>query len=514
MIVLIHKDNKVVNVVDTTTNTIINVCCTVPLEVLFELSKQHPHELIIWCHHSLKEVINTKGIQEIFHHKRIMASFEVRDHHYISGRIGYVESSPFVNVNKKVTYPTWLMSSCVGGIYAEALLKFRARDFKKDCFDYALNAMAKQGIRHGLFCYSAPKLLQAHNHRFKPYKNTSSTLFKFIKQHYKSRWTAVLLFNVLVYEKKLFLLPFIASFFVSKKKSNPNFKAITVKSTKSPLNNPTVDVVIPTIGRKPYLYKVLQDLSQQTLLPTQVIIVEQNPDLNSQSELDYLTTENWPFKIIHTFIRQTGACNARNIALKQVTAAFVFLADDDIRFNKHVLQDALSQMEAYGLKAATLSCLKAGETETIINNMSWHTFGSGCSIIKTEMLENLAYDTAYEHGFGEDGDFGMQIRNLGEDIGYLSNVKLQHLKAPIGGFRTPFVHPWEAEAIKPKPSPTVMLFNLKHRTKCQLLGYKTLLFFKFFKVQPNKNMVTYLSQMRKRWDKSVFWAHRLKTKHI
>ncbi len=52
------------------------------------------------------------------------------------------------------------------------------------------------------------------------------------------------------------------------------------------------------------------------------------------------------------------------------------------------------------------------------------------------LLEQIKFDIAFEHGFGEDGDFGMQIRNLGEDIGYISECNILHLKAPVGGFRT------------------------------------------------------------------------------
>ncbi len=56
-----------------------------------------------------------------------------------------------------------------------------------------------------------------------------------------------------------------------------------------------IDVLIPTIGRKPFLYDVLKDLSKQTILPKNVIIIEQNPLAGSTSELDYLQDKNWPF---------------------------------------------------------------------------------------------------------------------------------------------------------------------------------------------------------------------------
>ena len=81
---------------------------------------------------------------------------------------------------------------------------------------------------------------------------------------------------------------------------------------------------------------MLKDLSVQTHSPKRVIIIEQNPDLNSKSELDYLFNESWPFQIIHEFIHQTGACNARNLALSKVKSKFVFSCDDDNRIFKNL----------------------------------------------------------------------------------------------------------------------------------------------------------------------------------
>lgn len=509
MIVITHKDNKVLSIFDYDTKNVIEANYTDPIHALFQMANNYPNKLIAWCHDDLKDFINDKGFQHVFHHKRIMASFEIRNHNYISDRIGYVESSPFINLKKEVTYPTWLMSGCIGGIHAEVLLKFDIKDFKDETLDYALNSMAKNGMLTGLFCYSAKELLLSNDIKLISNKSSTKTLYKFIKQHYKVRWTFIVFFNNLIYEKKLQIIPLLYSWFVSKKKTQLNCETIEVKSSRSIYKVPTIDVVIPTIGRKQYLYAVLKDLSKQTLLPKQVIIVEQNPELNSKSELDYLTTDTWPFKINHVFTHKSGACNARNLALNKVEADMVFLADDDIRFETYILEKALMDMHTYGLKACTLSCLKKGETEAIRHIMPWHTFGTASSIISSSLVNYINFDEGFEHGFGEDGDFGMQIRNLGEDIGYLPHCKLLHLKAPSGGFRTVFLQPWEKEILLPKPSPTIMLFNLKHYSKYQIRSYKTTLFYKFYKLQSNRNIMSYYFDMKKRWNKSVFWAKQL-----
>jgi hypothetical protein len=104
----------------------------------------------------------------------------------------------------------------------------------------------------------------------------------------------------------------------------------------------------------------------------------------------------------------------------------------------------------------------------------------------------------------------MQLRNLGHDVLYLPEPEILHLKAPIGGFRTKPALLWQNDDIQPKPSPTVMLYIISHNTKEQLKGYKTTLFFKFYKHQKHKNPVHYYKMFQKQWNQSIFWANQLK----
>ena len=54
-----------------------------------------------------------------------------------------------------------------------------------------------------------------------------------------------------------------------------------------------------------------------------------------------------------------------------------------------------------------------------------------------------------------------------------------------------------------------MAYNLKHLTKEQLSGYKTLLFIKFYTNQKIKNPIKYFNMMKKKWDVSVYWAKKM-----
>ncbi|WP_418263859.1 glycosyltransferase family 2 protein [Flavobacterium faecale] len=478
---------------------------------LNQLANRYSNEIIVWCHLDCKASLNTEVLPILFHHNKLLLSYRPSLSNFINEAIGYVDDSLFVNVNKKVSYPSWQMSSIVGMVHASVLIAISdSIPFDTD-FDYYLNSVAKQAMPLGLLCYSEPQLLKNAEISNIP---TSShyTLFKFVKQHYRTRWVFLLFLNLLIYEKRLVLLPFLTAFCFRKRNSSFSLEGVKVVSSKEVIDEPTIDVIIPTIGRKTYLYDVLKDLAKQIVLPKKVIVVEQNPDEASSTELDYLESEFWPFQIKHIFTHQAGACNARNLALDAVESDWVFLADDDIVFETDFFKKAFQTILEFDIKAVSVSCLREGEKSNIKNIIQWRSFGSGCSIVATSILKQSKFNVGYEFGFGEDFDFGMQIRNLGQDIIYLPEPHILHLKAPIGGFRTKAVLKWQKDDIQPKPSPTVMLSCILHKTSKQQLGYKTTLFFKYFKHQKIKNPIRYLVNFRKQWNQSVFWANQLNQK--
>jgi len=513
LIVVYHHKNKVVDIDNVDLNTIEKGNTLSMVEFLFALAKEHPDEILVWCHIKLKEQLNVSEIAELFHHKRLLMSYNPFESNCIDKRIGYVEESPFININKTVTYPTWQMSGLVGGIYGSTLLALKNEVIHDKDFNYFLCSLAKLGMPKGLLCYSEPKFLKHPEKESESPKANLFRLFRFVKQHYKTRWVFLLLGNLMIYERKFPVLPFIFSFFYRNRSSNlMNIEAIKVQSSNKVVEKATIDVVIPTIGRKDYLYDVLCDLRNQTHLPVNVIIVEQNPQENSVSGLDYLTNESWPFVIKHTFTHQAGACNARNMALMQVTNEWVFLADDDIRIDTDFFQKALKNINKLGAKAVSLSCLQKGEKKAHTNVFQWGSFGSGCSLVSADSLKQCKFNMGYEFGFGEDGDFGKQLRNKGVDVLYLPEPQILHLKVPMGGFRTKQVLAWQNDPVQPKPSPTVMLYQQLHQTKEQILGYKTILFFKYYKHQKIKNPVSYFINFRKQWYRSVYWANELNKK--
>ena len=200
---------------------------------------------------------------------------------------------------------------------------------------------------------------------------------------------------------------------------------------------------------------------------------------------------------------------ARNMALKKVESEWVFFADDDIRIKPDVLANTLKEIHRLGVSCINLNCKQPGEGTVFYKVKQWGSFGSGTSVVQSKFARQLQFSEIFEHGYGEDVDYGMKLREAGCDIIYHPELEIQHLKAPVGGFRKKPVLDWEKESPKPKPSPTVMILAKRYFTRRQLKGFKVSLYLKFFRNQKIKNPFAYFRNMERNWKKSEEWAERL-----
>ncbi|MGC4041481.1 MAG: glycosyltransferase family A protein [Flavobacterium sp.] len=509
MIVFYHNKYRITQIVSTTAGDFTDGIHQDIIAGLFDYAGKFENEILVWCDESQKDNLNIPEIESLFHHRKFLFSYNPNQWNYFDTRIGFVEDSLYINVNKEVRYPTWQMSGVVGAVHTSIMNACKDQLTTKDNFDYFLNSFAKQAMNAGLFCYSEPRLLLHKKASASP-KSNLTELFKFTRQHYRPRWVFLLFLNLIIFEKKFPLLQFMISWFYIKRKFDPKLlNQIPLQSGKKMVELGTIDVLIPTIGRRDYLLDVLKNLENQTHLPKNVIIVEQNPLEGSESELDYIHNKKWPFVIKHHFTHQSGACNARNIALKLVESEFTFFADDDIIFGNDLLENTLKTFQDTGNEALLVAIHLKSQTIIPEAPKQFPVLGTSHAFVKSSSFKGLEFNMGFEFGFGEDNDFGMQIRNRGFDVLYISTLTILHLKAPMGGFRTKPVLRWHADEIQPKPSPTVMLYRLLYDTEEQLQNYKSMIFIKNLNSSFFKNPFRYTRNFRQKWDRSIHWAKEL-----
>ena len=509
MILLIH-DTRKVTAVDGPVSGVEHLLNKPVASAIFSVAREHPDEIIGWCVDGLQDQMDKEALPRLLYNRNMMLSYSVSGCQYLPSGIGYVEDSPYIEFPMNVRYPTWQMSAEAGVIYGSSLSKFSQLSFKKEPFGYMLNSIAKIGQPQGLLCYSEPALLKSKViSEINVIKGSRWELFKFVAHHYKQRWLLLLFLNFIIYEGKWHFWSLLRSWLFDRKRTLNIDLDPPEKHGSSMMTGVEMDVIIPTIGRKKYLHDVLKDLSAQTFLPKKVIIVEQNPEPGGTSELDYLHTTDWPFEIDHHFIHRTGACHARNLAISNTSAPWVFFADDDNRMRPDTLEQAIGILSTLRDSALTSSYIQVGEQKTEHTIRQWITFGAGNSFVPGEIARKLKFDPNLEFGYGEDKDYGMLLRKSGVDVIY-HPFEITHLKAPIGGFRKKIEKPWDSAEIEPKPSPTVLYFRSKHNSKEQLKGYKLTLFLKYYREQEMKNPFSYYKRFKKRWNESVSWVKKMK----
>lgn len=88
---------------------------------LWKLAEDYPEELIVWVDSRFQDQIDFVKFSESDFPVNQMKSFAIETS-FFGNEIGYIDQLPFVNVNRKEKFPTWQMSSDIGGIYAKSLL--------------------------------------------------------------------------------------------------------------------------------------------------------------------------------------------------------------------------------------------------------------------------------------------------------------------------------------------------------------------------------------------------------
>jgi len=326
-----------------------------------------------------------------------------------------------------------------------------------------------------------------------------------------------------------------------------NFKQISDRPlfaprTLNPIQGaPTVSYIIPTMLRQDFTLRLLDDLSNQTYLPTQVVVVDATPE-DSRDEHLY-DEEKYSFELIVNWQTTKGSCRARNEAISVCTGDYIVFGDDDIRIPSDFIENHLKLLQTYNAGACNGLDIMAAHSNQDLNDLTikldaikkkrWlvgsiQMFSNANSCVKKVYVDQLVgNDINYDGGYGEDGDFGISLLKLGVPVLHNPFSANLHLKPSSGGYRfwgsqakilgkKRKKQPWELDTpvkwIRPVPSPTLMYQFCKQFSPEQLTEFKHKYFFLFLM---NGSKLTFIFRLLKvpfkllQFQKSLFYAKKL-----
>jgi GT2 family glycosyltransferase len=214
----------------------------------------------------------------------------------------------------------------------------------------------------------------------------------------------------------------------------------------------TISVVIPTYHRYEALQDTVRDLLQQTVAPKQIIVVD-NTTLSERKRPDYLVSNDKTECIYISSVKEGRINAARNEGLRQVTADYVILFDDDMSLPADCLENFL-KVHAEGWDSVTGTLVEEGEILESRNlgaaRPIWRILRtqhgtrpgttiavpSGFVSVRTEVIREIGYlDENFVYNY-DDYDLGIRIWKSGYTSIRDPRVQGNHLKLPSGGSRT------------------------------------------------------------------------------
>ena len=324
-----------------------------------------------------------------------------------------------------------------------------------------------------------------------------------------------------------------------KKRENP--AVIPPRELNKIEGQPKVSYIIPTMMRQSFSLNLLNDLKNQTYLPTQVIVVDATPE-NSRDEKLY-DANNYPFQVQFFWQTTKGSCRARNEAINLCKGDYIVFGDDDIRIPPNFIENHIRLLQTYNAGACNGLDIRADNQQQNLEDLKnklaeydsqrWlvgasQSFSNANSCVKKEYVDQLVgNDINYDGGYGEDSDFGISLTKIGVSVLHNPFSVNLHLKPPIGGYRfwgtqakimgkKRKAQPWELDTpvknIRPVPSPTIMYQIHKQFSAQQLIEYKHK-YFALYLFKGNKWSIPLklikLPHRLMQFEKSVFYAKKL-----
>lgn len=198
-----------------------------------------------------------------------------------------------------------------------------------------------------------------------------------------------------------------------------------------------VSVIIPTVDRYPWLTTVLGQLAAQTVVPDEVLVVDQTP-ADRRVDIAASAPPDLPLRVLVSEV--AGQCTARNLALDQAHGDLLLFLDDDDEIPPGLLAHHLARIDQIRPDANCGIALEPGETDldpAFRRFRASDVFPTNNTLLRRDALADSGlFDLAYDRGERADHDLGMRLHLAGRRLVLDPSAEVLHHRAPRGGLRT------------------------------------------------------------------------------
>jgi GT2 family glycosyltransferase len=224
-----------------------------------------------------------------------------------------------------------------------------------------------------------------------------------------------------------------------------------------------VSAIIPTIGRLKVLINTINSINQQTIIPNELIIIDQNEsDTIKKLIVNNKLYDKLNIKYIHNK-NITGLAQARNVGVKNVSSDIdiVLFLDDDVILEKMFIEEILKVYEIddniNGVGGVITNYSKSlyqilhqrifnreifYDTRQIVyskylkieNYLETRIIGGGLMSFRKEIFNRYLFDEHYiGYSLGEDVDFSWRVS---QEYKLVINPKarLEHIRSKTGRY--------------------------------------------------------------------------------
>jgi glycosyltransferase involved in cell wall biosynthesis len=235
--------------------------------------------------------------------------------------------------------------------------------------------------------------------------------------------------------------------------------------------DPSVTVVLPTLGRYELLEPLLDQLRSQTVRPHEVIVVDQNEPDRRDHDL-YRRFADLGLDVI--FQDERGQWLARNAAVARSTGEWIAFLDDDSQIDEGFLEHHLEGLQRYSADLSTGASL-AVVGAPVPDNYAFFSvadqWDSGNGMCHRKLFEQHGlFDQHFDRQRRGDAEFGLRVQLAGGLVIHNPHAVRVHLKAAEGGLRT--FGSWDGfrhrDRTSPLPLPSVVYYAKRYHSRRQL----------------------------------------------